>query len=172
MPERTHDTPRTALVPSLNAVTHGLSARTRVIPGVESEDEWQEFQSRLVAAAAPADDLELALVERMVDLLWRLRRVDRAERDAIEHALLRYTRHDDQEALGGFYGAANDASPLSATAHHLLPPDGLFDKILRYEAHLGRQFYQALHELEALQSARRGHYTPLARIDINGSSTR
>ena len=39
-------------------------------------------------------------------------------------------------------------------------------KIARYEAHLSRQMYQALHELEALQSRRRGTASPLARVDV------
>ncbi len=40
------------------------------------------------------------------------------------------------------------------------------EKISRYEAHLSRQMYQALHELEALQARRAGKRAPLARQDV------
>ena len=36
-----------------------------------------------------------------------------------------------------------------------------------YEAHLRRMFLKDLHELEALQSRRRGDATPLARVEVN-----
>ena len=50
----------------------------------------------------------------------------------------------------------------------LLPPGTELDKIVKYEAHLRRQFYQAMHELEARQKQRRGEATPLARLDVQG----
>ncbi len=51
----------------------------------------------------------------------------------------------------------------------LLPDDKTLEKISRYEAHLSRQLYQALHELENLQKHRTtGEGTPLARLDVQG----
>jgi hypothetical protein len=49
-------------------------------------------------------------------------------------------------------------------------PDGkTLEKIARYEAHLSRQLYHALHELENLQKRRKmGEGTPLARLDVQG----
>lgn len=41
-------------------------------------------------------------------------------------------------------------------------------KLARYEAHLSREMYKALHELEAIQKRRAGEPTPLARVDISG----
>ncbi len=38
----------------------------------------------------------------------------------------------------------------------------------RYEAHLSRQLYKAMHELEALQVRRWGGAAPLARLDVQG----
>jgi hypothetical protein len=48
----------------------------------------------------------------------------------------------------------------------ILPFEADLEKINRYEAHLSRQMYQALHELEALQKRRGGEATPLARVDV------
>jgi hypothetical protein len=50
----------------------------------------------------------------------------------------------------------------------LLPDENILEKIARYEAHLFRGLYKALHELEALQSRRTGGVAPLARLDVDG----
>jgi len=49
----------------------------------------------------------------------------------------------------------------------ILPDEKTLEKISRYEAHLSRQLYQALHELENLQKHRTtGEDVPLARLDV------
>jgi len=50
----------------------------------------------------------------------------------------------------------------------ILPNEKTLEKISCYEAHLSRQLYQALHELEALQTRRFGGNVPLARLDVDG----
>ena len=51
----------------------------------------------------------------------------------------------------------------------ILPDNKTLEKIARYEAHLSRQLYQALHELENLQKHRTtGEGVPLARVDVQG----
>jgi selenocysteine lyase/cysteine desulfurase len=55
----------------------------------------------------------------------------------------------------------------------ILPDDNTLEKISRYEAHLSRQLYHALHELENLQKYRTtGAGVPLARVDVQGPSER
>jgi hypothetical protein len=50
----------------------------------------------------------------------------------------------------------------------LLPDEKTLEKVARYEAHLSRGLYKALHELEAMQTRRSGGVAPLARLDIEG----
>ena len=50
----------------------------------------------------------------------------------------------------------------------LLPDEKTLEKVARYEAHLSRGLYKALHELEALQVRRTGGAAPLARLDVDG----
>ena len=50
----------------------------------------------------------------------------------------------------------------------LLPDEKILEKVARYEAHLSRGLYKALHELEALQVRRAGGAAPLARLDVDG----
>src|SRR5215213_10289944 len=48
----------------------------------------------------------------------------------------------------------------------ILPSADDLQKIGRYESHLSKEMYRALHELEALQERRIGDRTPLARLDV------
>ena len=48
----------------------------------------------------------------------------------------------------------------------ILPSADDLQKIGRYESHLSKEMYRALHELEALQERRRGGRSPLARLDV------
>ena len=50
----------------------------------------------------------------------------------------------------------------------LLPDVKTLEKVSRYEAHLSRLMFKALHELEALQVRRSGGAAPLARLDVDG----
>jgi selenocysteine lyase/cysteine desulfurase len=53
----------------------------------------------------------------------------------------------------------------------ILPDEKTLEKISRYESHLSRQLFHALHELENLQKYRiTGERTPLARLDVQGLS--
>jgi hypothetical protein len=58
------------------------------------------------------------------------------------------------------------AQLLKKRRERVLLEEADLQRISRYEAHLSRQMYQALHEREALQSRRRGATTPLARVDV------
>jgi hypothetical protein len=49
----------------------------------------------------------------------------------------------------------------------MLPDEGRMQSVARYEAHLSRQLYAALHELEAMQARRRGQAAPLARLEVH-----
>ena len=48
----------------------------------------------------------------------------------------------------------------------ILPSADNLQKIGRYESHLSKEMYRALHELEALQERRIGGRSPLARLDV------
>jgi len=65
-------------------------------------------------------------------------------------------------------GAAEEvqAQILNKRRERVLPDQADLQRISRYEAHLSRQMYQALHELEALQRRRGGKAAPLARLDV------
>ncbi len=126
----------------LNALTHGIASARLVVPG-ESAMEWEGFRQGVVDALGPAGPVELALAERVATALWRLRRVATYETAAIA-----------------------ERQHLATPSARLLPHPLDTDRIIRYEAHLTRQVYQALHQLEAMRAERRGQPTPLLRVDV------
>ncbi len=130
----------------LNALTHGISSARPVVPD-ESSNEWETHRRGIVEALAPAGPVETALAERVASAVWRLRRVTTYEEAAIA-----------------------ERQHLPAASARLLPHPLEIDKIIRYEAHLSRQLFQALHELESMRAARRGQPAPLLRVDLQGAA--
>ena len=66
------------VVSRLNALKHGLQAAQVLLPD-EDADEFHELQERLFAELSPEGTLEAQQVERITAMMWRLRRVYRAE---------------------------------------------------------------------------------------------
>src|SRR3712207_9186034 len=62
----------------LNALKHGLLSREILLPG-EDEAALQELGERLRAELQPIGELEDLLVDRIISLFWRLRRLGRVE---------------------------------------------------------------------------------------------
>jgi hypothetical protein len=160
-----------------NAVRHGLRTYAIVIPGVEDQDDWQQFAIEVVESLNPASAIENALAERAAELLWRLRRASRAERDIAVAQGQRDNfeaarRREELERNVREYGDRGPYKRELATPDPPAPPRVLpnLDEltiISKYEARLSRQLLNTLHELEALQERRAGRAAPLARLDVN-----
>ena len=200
-------TPKGKAVARMNATRHGIYSSSPVIAALESEEDWNTYQRRLIEALAPDGFLEVMLAERVAVLSWRLLRVMRYERDAIatsqekvaddlpeqlagarsrllEFEAGRLDRRMGEVNVDRSVVASIDATFPSAPVdtgvnrvveqtdflrrERLLPDEVTLNKVMRYEAHLSRQFYHALHELEALQTRRMGGASPLARLDVHG----
>jgi len=124
---------------------------------LESWDYWQRHLGAIVESLAPEDGIERALAYRVANLLWRLHRVTRYEVAETNRRIA---------SISG-YGKENEAT-IRRREEVLLDDYGV-GRITRYEAHLHRQFLQTLHELEAMQSRRRGDPAPLARLDVSAA---
>ena len=64
-------------------------------------------------------------------------------------------------------------APVNAAQPHTealssVPSQHTTDKLAKYEAHIERGLYRAMHELEALQDKRAGRAAPLARLEVHG----
>jgi hypothetical protein len=170
--------PEGKAVASRNSTTHAITSRVIVLPNVEREEDWHAFRDGLVSALQPEGQLEEFFANRVAEIAWRIGRVTRAEHDA---AFLNQARHADriqnaEEAatiLGPktFYGSAEARAAERAKrnfAYRGLPDLARLQLVARYEAHLSRQMYAALHELEARQAQRKGNGVPLTRVQVHG----
>ena len=70
---------------SKNAIKHGILARDVVLLG-ESEEDFEQLREELIGELRPDGSLETQTAERVVILMWRLRRLYRAEVGELEIA--------------------------------------------------------------------------------------
>ncbi len=102
-----------------NALTHGLSSNAVVIPGVESQEEWQAFRDGIIADLNPEGAVQHALSVRIASLFWRLDRVSRFESDTIA-ANIDAVEVDYNKGWGFYRGSLKEAvSARDAAERHL-----------------------------------------------------
>jgi hypothetical protein len=123
------------------------------IPGVpENTLEWEDYDGWSAGAVrAGIEAIASATDEDPAELL-------EVTTDATRRSIIGKEQAAEQ--------VERDLERLSR--ERLLPDEKTLEKIARYEAHLSRGLYKALHELEALQARRTGSAAPLARVDVDG----
>ncbi len=122
------------------------------IPGVPEDVDWEDYESWAVGIVrAGIEAIAKATDEDPEELLEAA--TDGARRDIIGKEQAAERVKQDLEKM---------------SRERLLPRVETLEKVSRYEAHLSRQLYKALHELEALQTRRQGGIAPLARLDVDG----
>ena len=135
-----------------NALTHGLSSERIIVPG-EDAGEFEQFAAAMMAQLAPASPLERVFAERVVQAAWRLRRAIRLE----------------QEIITADYDGRNYYT-VGKTVGASMAQTDKYGRLCRYESHVERAMYKALHELQRLQAVRAGKdvSAPVA-VDVNVS---
>jgi hypothetical protein len=135
-------TPEGSAAVGLNALRHGLSAQTTVLPN-ENPDEFQELLDAFLAEHQPAGPTETLLVEQMAMAAWRLRRMRALETGLFNVRISQLPRDENASALDpGSRAFAYDTSGSRA-----------IETLSRYETRIERAFYRALHELERRRAA-------------------
>jgi hypothetical protein len=143
-------TPSGKTIASQKPLKHGLQAACCLLPD-EDQAELARMGEDLLSTLKPEDELENALVMRIISLCWRLRRPEK-----IEARILSWKYHDTLDEDVAF-------------AHDCQQQDAL-SKLSRYEAAIERSLYKALHELERRQAARQGkEVPPPIAVDVNVS---
>ena len=144
----------------LNAIKHGLLADTVFVPSLDDRDEWERFRTDLLESLQPDNALEDLLAERVVGTAWRLARVARYERDAIDDAVeaqrLAMEPEAKRQAAKRSYRTMEEIEGTMGRHKPQLPKLFMLEQIARYEGHLHRQFMQCLHELQRVQARRLG----------------
>lgn len=88
----------------LNAVTHGILSKETVLPH-ESREEFEDLLAQYTADFAPATATERTLVEELTTVVWRKKRLLKAENAKINIGLSGTLRSSNQ--------LINNSSPIS-----------------------------------------------------------
>ena len=133
-------TPEGRAAVSLNALRHGLTAQTAVLPN-ENPEEFQELLDAFLAEYQPAGPTEALLVQQMAMASWRLRRLRALETGLFAARMSQLPRDE------------NDLDPRSRAFAYDTSGSRSIETLSRYETRIERSFYRALHELERRRSA-------------------
>ena len=159
-------TPEGKAITRYNALRHGLLSKEVLLEG-EDEQSLIELGKRLQQELAPATELEILLVDRIVANMWRLRRVLEVERNAME-----FQKAYKDLDLGVDFGLEKnigfeEKQKMRRKTRDMITNSGI-EEIMRYETSIERGIYKALHELQRIQAVRAGENppTPLA-VDID-----
>jgi hypothetical protein len=132
----------------MNALKHGMSARTLVLP-YEDEIEYHELRAKLIEGYQPANNQELMLVDQIAAGYWRTARARAYERQMLAGQVA--TRKLDN----GLAPAPDPNHDDYAGAVVLTKePKTSFENYFRYDASIERALYRAINALEKIQSRR------------------
>ena len=133
---------------ALNSVTHGLDARTLILPG-ESGDSYDQLLAAYIETFQPVGRVELDLVMEMVAARWRQHRAWTVETATLNRQLEWDAGHRDED------DESPDRATCLAIAHRSLCDNSRsLDRAQRTEARMARMFERALALLLRIQSDR------------------
>ena len=121
------------------------------VPGLEEGTSPEEFEGWTAG-----------LLHRAVEQIASS--ADREGPEAVLEAVMRSAEWEVKKAKQSAEEVERDLARMGR--ERLLPDERTLEKVARYEAHLSRQLYKAMHELEALQTRKGGKAAPLARLDV------
>jgi hypothetical protein len=138
-----------------NAVKHGILCQEIVAAIGESPEELQQFEEfceETYEEHKPQGPMESMLVDDMISLRWRRKRMLRHEAGAVD-------RFKEASEEGKRKAMRSYVLPKGLTPHpflHTISRGIDTDKVARYEAHLMRLYWGNFRALRELQTAREG----------------
>jgi hypothetical protein len=120
---------------SLNALRHGLTARSAVLPS-EDPAAYETHRSQFFTEYQPATPTETQLVQELVDTSWRLNRIPSLEADVLARA-------------------AHPPTEQAAIDFDIVDAHRLISNLSIQSQRLSRQFQKALDQLRDIQAVRR-----------------
>ena len=143
-------------VSAQNAVTHGLLARQDVIQSEEQAD-FDRLREEMLRELAPAGPVETPLAERIVSLMWRLKRAQRLQNEVFDYLTARNaasscvkhihsTSPEDPRGDPGFV--------LGRVVVEDLSNSRVIDRLGLYERRIETSLYRTMRELRMVKALR------------------
>ena len=177
-------TPEGKAKASMNALKHGLTARTPLLPG-EDEAEFEQFVAAVIEDLAADGPVQRELAQRAAVLMWKRRRIDEAEREVFDELAGHYAEDAEDVLLEMEEFAETDADHAKAAAarvedeaigaerdtRYMLADElasepgekvgrferrraGKLDRLARHEQRINQQIDSTIHLLLKLQNRR------------------
>jgi hypothetical protein len=140
-------TPQGKTVSSRNSLVHGMTSGKFLPPDADPQEFFQlldQFRARF----QPFDEVEDALVERLVAAEFKMRSVR-----YMDAGLFHYQA--ETNPMPEQFNKAGRSNPLAWAFHGDSAYYNSFSKLMRYEGFLQREFSRALRDLSMLQADRR-----------------
>ena len=134
---------------SLNAVKHGLTAQTIVLPN-ESQEEFEAELREYIQHFEPANKPEMDLVRQLAAANWRMARYA-----AVETGILDTKMKDQREFAAKRWTDISESTRLALAFESLAGPGSPLALLNRYQARLHHEYQRILKSLLQLQAARR-----------------
>jgi hypothetical protein len=151
-------TPQGRAISSMNALTHGLTGKTVVLPS-EDADEYDRKLATYTKDLKPVTEEEHRLVQTLLDSFWRIDRIKRLETGLILKGQLEFAnKFQDQSP-------ANQVSLINVEGY--LKYEKSICNLHRQEARLIRQLEKAQAELLRLQTIRQREDKAAADAAVN-----
>jgi hypothetical protein len=144
-------TPEGRAKSSMNAVRHGMTAKTLILCN-ENQDQFLEIMNAYIEYWQPSNQVEVDLIMEMVGARWRLRRTWRYETALLDLEMddqapefeKRFHTYDEEMRGGLAFASLVDKSKGLSTA-------------LRFDIHLSRTFRKAIDELRLMRKVEVEH---------------
>ena len=140
---------------SLNAVKHGLSAETVVLPN-ESQEEYQAELDDYLQHFAPANKPEADLVRQLTAAHWRLARYTAIETSLFDIQMEKSRKYVDKE-----WKNIDEGRRVALAFEALSGAHSPLALLNRYQARLHHEYQRILKALLQLQAARRADQAKL-----------
>ena len=132
---------------SLNALRHGLTGHTVVIPSDDLQ-AYKKFCAEFFTHYAPVGPVESQLVQTIADTSWRLNRITAMEQSSLA---LSAVRHEDEVSTADDRCATAMASALAFEEH----VNKSVGNLSIYEQRLSRQLERSLKLIDQTQAGRK-----------------
>ena len=148
------DSPKGRAESKYNAMRHGLTAMSILMPG-ETQEAYDAHLEGYIDQFQPRHAVELDLVETMATARWRLRRIPAIESNMV--------LNDIEHGFGNYKQLAEDGQRVAFAFDRC---NRALSLLTRYESSLNRTFERAWKQLQELQKPRLAEANEKLRNEI------